>query len=51
MNRYGAMKQDIQHQQTEGQETETYSSNVWGVKMLQQTVHLFDSKLHGEELV
>lgn len=51
MNRYRAMKQDNQHQQTEGQETETYSSNVWGVKMLQQTMHLFDSKLHGEELV
>lgn len=51
MNRYGSMKQDIQHQQTEGQVTETYSSNVWGVKMLQQTMHLFDSKLHSEELV
>ena len=33
------------------QVTETYSSNVWGVRMLQQTVHLLDSKLHGEELV
>jgi hypothetical protein len=33
------------------QVTETYSSNVWGVRMLQQTMHLFDSKLHGEELV
>lgn len=30
---------------------ETYSSNVRGVRMLQQTMHLFHSKLHCEELV
>jgi hypothetical protein len=30
---------------------EANSSNVWGVRMLQQTVHLLDRKLHGEELV
>jgi hypothetical protein len=41
----------IKKVQMQKQRTETYSSNVWGVRMLQQIVHLLDSKLHGEELV
>lgn len=30
---------------------ETYSSNIWRIRMLQQTMHLFDSKLHREEFI
>ena len=29
----------------------TYSSDVWGVRVLEQAVHLLDGELHGEELV
>lgn len=42
------MKHDILSRNS-GQRT--YSSNVRGVRVLQQTMHLFDSKLHREELV